>query len=209
VTAYDLHPITHPFSSNLHTAPNDISDEFSIVSCMEPMKLHFGPIHILIANAGTISEADAKPIWRFPLTPEVGPVQVTSVTPYLSSILFYELSRVLKTETSQGIEKLDHFPDLERDRRSRRSRSHRHTVSLANVLCTTDPSSVKRTDFIPLSTQGMYKWGSTRLLWHVYNNLSRRSKEVSHRISTQTSHLDELQSGEMQYELWPSCLGIL
>ena len=44
----------------------DISDEDSIQSCIANAKNHFGPINILIANAGITDESHEYPIWQMP-----------------------------------------------------------------------------------------------------------------------------------------------
>ncbi|KAL1980009.1 hypothetical protein VTN96DRAFT_4806 [Rasamsonia emersonii] len=70
VTAHDLRPIQLQASSDparLYTLTGDISDEESIQSCMEQARKRFGPINILIANAGITDESNAYPIWDLPL----------------------------------------------------------------------------------------------------------------------------------------------
>ena len=42
----------------------DISHEESICSCIAQAKEHFGPINILIANAGIADESHEYPIWK-------------------------------------------------------------------------------------------------------------------------------------------------
>ncbi|KAG4429086.1 hypothetical protein IFR05_015433 [Cadophora sp. M221] len=68
ITAHDLKPITNQVSSpNLFTVNGDISSEDSIKSCISQAKAHFGPINILIANAGITDESNSYPIWELPL----------------------------------------------------------------------------------------------------------------------------------------------
>ncbi|KAL2069891.1 hypothetical protein VTL71DRAFT_14570 [Oculimacula yallundae] len=68
VTAHDLRPITNPSpSQNLFNLTGDISSEESIKSCIAQAKAHFGPINILIANAGITDESNSYPIWEVPL----------------------------------------------------------------------------------------------------------------------------------------------
>lgn len=45
----------------------DISDEESIRSCFEQARRRFGPVNILIANAGVTDESSEYPIWDLPL----------------------------------------------------------------------------------------------------------------------------------------------
>lgn len=51
----------------LHTIEADISSEPSIASAVETAMNQFGPINILIANAGVSDELDSIPIWDMPL----------------------------------------------------------------------------------------------------------------------------------------------
>ncbi|KAH6713935.1 polysaccharide deacetylase family protein-like protein [Leptodontidium sp. MPI-SDFR-AT-0119] len=68
VTAHDLKPITNQASSpNLFRVTGDISSEDSIKSCISQAKAHFGPINILIANAGITDESNSYSIWELPL----------------------------------------------------------------------------------------------------------------------------------------------
>ncbi|QKX61925.1 uncharacterized protein TRUGW13939_09081 [Talaromyces rugulosus] len=69
VTAHDLSPVQLQTSETdrLHTVTGDISDEDSIKSCMEQAQQRFGPIDILIANAGIADESQAYPIWDLPV----------------------------------------------------------------------------------------------------------------------------------------------
>lgn len=45
----------------------DIADEESVRSCFEQARRRFGPVNILIANAGIADESTAYPIWDMPL----------------------------------------------------------------------------------------------------------------------------------------------
>ena len=45
----------------------NISDEISIRSCILNARDHFGPVNILIANAGITDESHDYPIWNIPL----------------------------------------------------------------------------------------------------------------------------------------------
>lgn len=66
VTAHDLRSNPLQRSSNLFTVNGDISDEESIESCIKQAREHFGPIHILTANAGITDESNHYPIWEMP-----------------------------------------------------------------------------------------------------------------------------------------------
>lgn len=71
VTAHDLrkpannHP--HLNNANVHFLQGDISDEAAISASMTAAVSHFGPIHILCANAGITDESAHPPIWELPL----------------------------------------------------------------------------------------------------------------------------------------------
>ncbi|KAF7117117.1 hypothetical protein CNMCM5793_005801 [Aspergillus hiratsukae] len=72
VTAYDLRPFEVPDTigesySRLNVQRGDISDEESIRSGIALAVKRFGPIHILIANAGITDESHDYPIWELPL----------------------------------------------------------------------------------------------------------------------------------------------
>ena len=67
VTAYDLRPNTRQSHPRLRTVQGDISDESSISSSIADAKRHFGPINILVANAGIADESRDWPIWETPL----------------------------------------------------------------------------------------------------------------------------------------------
>lgn len=67
VTALDLRPSQSAPSPNLLALEGDITDESSISSCLTKAREHFGPVHILSANAGITNEADHPNIWEMPL----------------------------------------------------------------------------------------------------------------------------------------------
>ncbi|KAL1302108.1 hypothetical protein AAFC00_002543 [Neodothiora populina] len=67
VTALDLKPSPLPTSARLFAIEGDITDEASISSCLTKAREHFGPIHILSANAGITNEASHPNIWEMPL----------------------------------------------------------------------------------------------------------------------------------------------
>ncbi|KAL9097205.1 MAG: hypothetical protein Q9165_000632 [Trypethelium subeluteriae] len=67
VTAHDLRPLPQPQSSFLLPLQGDISSESSISSSIAHARAHFGPIHILCANAGVTDESHAYPIWELPV----------------------------------------------------------------------------------------------------------------------------------------------
>lgn len=69
MTAHDLRPISplSPPNPNLFTVNGNISDEVSIQGCIAAAKSHFGPINILVANAGITDESHSYPIWKIPL----------------------------------------------------------------------------------------------------------------------------------------------
>jgi NAD(P)-dependent dehydrogenase (short-subunit alcohol dehydrogenase family) len=68
VTGHDFKPITSPEKSdNFYTVQGDISTEESISSAIQSAHSHFGPINILIANAGITDEQNAYPIWELPI----------------------------------------------------------------------------------------------------------------------------------------------
>ena len=52
---------------NLYVVQGNISLEDSIQACIAKAKSHFGPINILIANAGITDESHEYPIWQIPL----------------------------------------------------------------------------------------------------------------------------------------------
>lgn len=72
VTAYDLRPFEVPDTigesyARLNIQRGDISDEESIRSGIALAVKRFGPINILIANAGITDESHDYPIWELPL----------------------------------------------------------------------------------------------------------------------------------------------
>ncbi|MCJ1395610.1 hypothetical protein MMC18_008496 [Xylographa bjoerkii] len=67
VTAHDLRPIQRPPHADLRIVQGNISDEDSIRSCILSARDHFGPVNILIANAGITDESHEYPIWKIPL----------------------------------------------------------------------------------------------------------------------------------------------
>ncbi|KAF4227215.1 hypothetical protein CNMCM6805_003306 [Aspergillus fumigatiaffinis] len=72
VTAYDLRPFEVPDTvgesyARLNIQRGDISDEESIRSGIALAVKRFGPINILIANAGITDESQDYPIWELPL----------------------------------------------------------------------------------------------------------------------------------------------
>ena len=67
VTAHDLRPNTRQAHPQLRTVQGDISDEASISSSIADAKKDFGPINILVANAGITDESRDWPIWEIPL----------------------------------------------------------------------------------------------------------------------------------------------
>ncbi|GFF88319.1 peptidoglycan deacetylase [Aspergillus lentulus] len=72
VTAYDLRPFEVPDTigesySRLNIQRGDISDEESIRSGLALAVKRFGPVNILIANAGITDESHDYPIWDLPL----------------------------------------------------------------------------------------------------------------------------------------------
>ncbi|GFF23242.1 3-oxoacyl-[acyl-carrier-protein] reductase FabG [Aspergillus udagawae] len=72
VTAYDLRPFEIPDTigesyARLNVQRGDISDEESIRSGIALAVKRFGPINILIANAGITDESHDYPIWELPL----------------------------------------------------------------------------------------------------------------------------------------------
>ncbi|KAJ5491194.1 Peptidoglycan deacetylase [Penicillium diatomitis] len=70
VTAHDLRQIPAPSSaneSNFFSVNGDISCESSVASCIQSAVEHFGPINILIANAGITDESSDYNIWEIPV----------------------------------------------------------------------------------------------------------------------------------------------
>ncbi|PYH96668.1 polysaccharide deacetylase family protein [Aspergillus ellipticus CBS 707.79] len=73
VTALDLQPLDIPETAlgdayaRLHILKGDIADEESIRSSISQASKRFGPINILIANAGITDESRDCPIWELPL----------------------------------------------------------------------------------------------------------------------------------------------
>ncbi|KAI9710957.1 MAG: hypothetical protein M1820_002394 [Bogoriella megaspora] len=66
VTAHDIRPQALPSSAALYSVQGDVSDEQSISECIARARNHFGPIHILCANAGITDESHDYPIWDLP-----------------------------------------------------------------------------------------------------------------------------------------------
>ncbi|GLI73834.1 hypothetical protein PoHVEF18_002064 [Penicillium ochrochloron] len=70
VTGHDLRQVPTPASannSNFYSVTGDISSEESVASCIKAAVDHFGPINILIANAGITDESSEYNIWEIPL----------------------------------------------------------------------------------------------------------------------------------------------
>ncbi|KAJ5166807.1 Peptidoglycan deacetylase [Penicillium canariense] len=69
VTGHDLRhvPAPSPEHPNFYSVTGDISSETSIASCLKSAVEHFGPINILIANAGITDESSDYNIWEIPL----------------------------------------------------------------------------------------------------------------------------------------------
>lgn len=73
MTAHDLHPFQIPGEGDseryarLHALTGDISDEPSVQSSFSQATERFGPVNILIANAGITDESNDYPIWDMPL----------------------------------------------------------------------------------------------------------------------------------------------
>ena len=67
VTAHDRKPSPQKPLKNLYTVQGDISDEESIESCFKNAIDQFGPVNILVANAGITDESNDYPIWETPL----------------------------------------------------------------------------------------------------------------------------------------------
>ncbi|PYH45814.1 SDR family oxidoreductase/polysaccharide deacetylase family protein [Aspergillus saccharolyticus JOP 1030-1] len=72
VTALDLRPLELAQApadvySRLHMLQGDITDEESIRSSVSQATKRFGPINILIANAGITDEGQDYPLWELPL----------------------------------------------------------------------------------------------------------------------------------------------
>ncbi|KAF2479966.1 hypothetical protein BDY17DRAFT_312877 [Neohortaea acidophila] len=68
VTAHDIkQPEKSPGNPNLFHVQGDISDEASIATSIGTAIRHFGPIHILVPNAGITNESAHPNIWELPL----------------------------------------------------------------------------------------------------------------------------------------------
>lgn len=70
VTGHDLRKVSAPASannSNFYSVTGDISSETSVASCIKSAVEHFGPINVLIANAGITDESSEYNIWEIPL----------------------------------------------------------------------------------------------------------------------------------------------
>lgn len=67
VTAHDLKAVPSSEDTNIFNVAGDISDENSISKAIQSAVEHFGPIHILAANAGITNEASHPSIWELPL----------------------------------------------------------------------------------------------------------------------------------------------
>jgi NAD(P)-dependent dehydrogenase (short-subunit alcohol dehydrogenase family) len=66
VTGFDIKPIEKR-AENFFSVQGDMSDEESMASCIKAAGEHFGPIHILVANAGVTDESKSYPLWKMPL----------------------------------------------------------------------------------------------------------------------------------------------
>lgn len=67
MTAHDIRPVQLPASPDLFIVQGDISDEDSVKACISSARERYGPIHILIANAGITDEGHQYPIWEISL----------------------------------------------------------------------------------------------------------------------------------------------
>jgi len=67
VTALDVRRVPLSPSPNLFAIEGDISSESSVEACISKARGHFGPIHILAANAGITDESNGYPLWRMPV----------------------------------------------------------------------------------------------------------------------------------------------
>lgn len=73
VTAHDLHAFQVPEEKDseryarLRVLTGDISDEASIQSSFSEATKRFGPVNVLIANAGVTDESNDYPIWDIPV----------------------------------------------------------------------------------------------------------------------------------------------
>ena len=67
MTAHDLRPSTCEAHPCLRAVRGDISDEASISQSIDDARNEFGPVNILVANAGIADESRDWPIWETPL----------------------------------------------------------------------------------------------------------------------------------------------
>ncbi|KAF2166804.1 hypothetical protein M409DRAFT_66373 [Zasmidium cellare ATCC 36951] len=67
VTAHDLKPAPTSEDADTFNVSGDISNEESISKAMQSAVERFGPINILVANAGITNEASHPNIWELPL----------------------------------------------------------------------------------------------------------------------------------------------
>lgn len=72
MTAHDLRPVTIATSSadeysRLNIVSGNISDEESLRINFEQATRRFGPVNVLVANAGITDESNDYPIWEMPL----------------------------------------------------------------------------------------------------------------------------------------------
>jgi NADP-dependent 3-hydroxy acid dehydrogenase YdfG len=70
VTGHDVKPIpTSPElpASHFFSVVGDMADDEAIKGNIEAAQAQFGPINMLIANAGVSDELHAWPIWKIPL----------------------------------------------------------------------------------------------------------------------------------------------
>lgn len=69
MTAHDLRPIAppSPANPNFFAVQGDTSCEPSIQECVAQAVSHFGPINILVANAGITDESAWRNVWEIPL----------------------------------------------------------------------------------------------------------------------------------------------
>ena len=84
----------------------DISDEASIQSCMERARSRFGPIHVLIANAGITDEGHDYRIWETPLSLWENTYRVNVRGTFLTVKHFLRSAKISQEENGSELDNL-------------------------------------------------------------------------------------------------------
>ena len=106
VTAHDCRPINRASHSNLYIVKGDTTVEESVKSCMADAKNHFGPINILIANAGITDESHEYPIWEIPIELWQKVYDVNIKGTFITIKYFLQSAKVSQEELGHELENL-------------------------------------------------------------------------------------------------------